>query len=167
MPPRDTCAVFDDVLLIIFYSGPHYASIPLLRRMYGAAFPHIMFFSRQGSEAHGVHGCWVEDPTLVVRSDIRGMQFVYRCVSLAAHRYANYSGYLFMHDDVLLPFWNLRHLPRDHAWQSVRRKHARVDSWVNDAGWDWWDDPYVGRAAARRAFDELPDTGSSWCGFLQ
>jgi hypothetical protein len=40
---RPTCLLrhWHDVLLVVLYTSPHFASVPLLRRLYGDAFPHM------------------------------------------------------------------------------------------------------------------------------
>ena len=52
--------------------------------------------------------------------DIHDGYFGYMCMSRAMQKHPGSSGYLLIGDDVILNYWNLVGLKRDHIWEGPK-----------------------------------------------
>ncbi|MGB7978591.1 MAG: hypothetical protein WCF19_05470 [Chlamydiales bacterium] len=99
---------FDDVLLIVNYNHPHYASIPFIRELYNPLFPHIVFY---GEKPH---------PD-IIQADIYFGVYCIRVITDALTRFPNYRGYIFMQDDCMMNVWNYADLDLNKLWLAISR----------------------------------------------
>ena len=105
----------------MFYSDARFAAVsaPLVRRMYGGAFGGIELYAREAEPEAGVQSCYdaTSPEEVVVHEATKGSAYVYECLATAMRRHGgNYTGFLMLHDDLVLNFWNLRHRRRDAVW---------------------------------------------------
>ena len=133
---------------MIVFNFPHYSNIPDLTALYKNAFPTIMFC---GSEkATGEH--------TVEALDIHKGYFGYLCMSRAMQKHPGYSGYLLVGDDVILNYWNLVGLNRDHMWEGPKAPKGMLQFQTGGQNqhqtWYWWDTQW-GRQACQKTLNEI------------
>jgi hypothetical protein len=123
---------FDDVLLIINYTYPHYDSIPVLKEIYKKYFKNIVFY---GSKQH---------PNVLVYDQQPGY-LNYMCVADAMQRYPQYEGYLFLQDDCILSTWLLGDIDLSKIWfphcqfGGPNYRGTAIDLSSSETHpWGWW-----------------------------
>ena len=120
-----------DVLLIINFNNPHYENILFLKSIYKDFFPNIVFcgdkktdqveYSYQGS---------------MPPYNLRG-HMSYKAIAKFMKKYPQYKGYLFVHDDCLINFWNLFRFDKNKIWISQPR-YISFNDIVREQGYRCW-----------------------------
>jgi len=133
----------DDVLLIVNYNFPHYESIDFLKSIYNPCFPHIVFY---GAKDH---------PDVIQLDTYRGW-YAYAVILDAMQRFPEYQGYLCIHDDCVLNFWNLYRFDKYKIWADGygRADLAKAKNAIH--GWGWWPKS-CGYDAVKQVYDKLPE----------
>lgn len=119
---------FSDVLLVIHYNHPFYSSIPFLKNLYGSAFPNIVFYGEQ------------IDPEVTAIETYYGHHFQ-RVVQHVLTHYPEYTGYLFVQDDVLMNVWNFTRFDKNKVWFPANHPMEFIQqNLVGDSmsDWCWW-----------------------------
>jgi len=106
---------FDNILVVFNFNSNGYSSnlIPKLKKLYGEVFPNMVFFSS------GDKGTFNEDITTKYKDYVQVQYpglFSYISMAGAIERFPNYEGYLFIQDDLLLNFWNMKSLNFSKIW---------------------------------------------------
>ena len=140
---------FKDVLLVITFNFPLYQSMPLLFSMYSKAFPNIYVCGPSDSKEN--NSSLAGDA--INRLPIHKGYYAYECVSEAAARYKNYSGYLMLMDDVLLNFWTLRDFDFTRLWEGPKQP-VEIGRFSPPSKWYWWQSRW-GKNNCQRAFNEI------------
>lgn len=117
--------------------------------MYNKAFPNIYVCGPNDAEKANES---VSDYT-VNRFPLHKGYFAYECLSEAAARYKNYSGYLLVMDDVLLNFWTLKDLDFTRLWEGPKQP-IEVSGFSPPAIWYWWRSRW-GKENCQKAFNEV------------
>ena len=124
------CNNFDNlkkVLLLINYNFPHYATIPVLKKLYSGLFADIVF-------------CGDSDHPEVIKIDGTKGYLGYACVAKAIRLFPDLSGYLYINDDVILNWWNIIGLDTSKIWTGkeidFRTGHKFGESTL--PSWHWW-----------------------------
>ena len=141
---------FNDTLLVITFNFPLYQSLPILYAMYSKVFPNIYICgpsdnAKTNSSAPGGY--------TINRFPIHKGYFAYECISEAAARYKNYSGYLLLMDDVLLNWWTLTDLDFTRLWEGPREP-IEIGRFSPPSKWYWWQSRW-GKKNCQRAFNEI------------
>lgn len=139
-----------NILLIVNYNHPHYESIPLLKKIYGPYFKHIVFYGPY------------ERPDVYFYPHQYGY-FSYMCISDAMQKYPGFDGYLFLHDDCILNAWKIQDLDSSKIWFPLYGLLTTEEGQGIDLqleahavpGWYWWQTS-MGCPAMTAAFNELP-----------
>ncbi len=124
------------------FNFPLYESIPILLSLYKGAFPNIYFCGTNSSTIYPVH-----------KLPIYKGYFAYECISEAMFQHNNYTGYLFLMDDVLLNFWTLQGLDTNRLWEGPKQP-VKVGHYAPPTRWYWWRSRW-GRVNCQKAFDEI------------
>lgn len=130
-----------DILLIINYNYPYYQSIPFLKKIYRHYFPHIIFYGPK------------EDPSVELCKHFKGY-FSYEALSLAMKKYPMFKGYLFVHDDCFINFWNLQRFDKDKIWICSGGLMVSRDLVDYNGQWMWWKSIW-GISAYRKVYCDL------------
>jgi len=140
---------FNDTLLVIAFNFPLYRSLPLLFSMYSKVFPNIYICGPSDS----INSTKNTLGYTVNRFPIHKGYFAYECVSEAAARYRNYSGYLLLMDDVLLNWWTLNELDFTRLWEGPKEP-IEIGRFSPPSKWYWWRSRW-GKQNCQRAFNEI------------
>ena len=126
-----------DILLIINYNFAHYNSIPFLKKIYSSFFPNIVFYGPK------------KDSQIELCEHHEGW-YSYQAIGQAMQKYPGYKGYLFVHDDCFINFWNFSRFDKEKIW-------------IVDGGWFssnkascWWNRP-CGLAAYKKVYNDIDD----------
>ena len=103
--PAKFTGSFKDILLIVVYHHPIYASFHRLRRLYEVAFPHVVLC---GPEKHQSFD------TLVVKHNT-GL-LAYECMRQAMVLRIGFHGYLYFDEELILNWWTLGRYDWDKIW---------------------------------------------------
>ena len=139
----------NDTLLVITFNFPLYESLPVLFSMYSKAFPNIYICG----PSDAVNSTKDTAGYPVNRFPIHKGYFAYECVSEAAARYKNYSGYLVLMDDVLLNWWTLGDLDFTRLWEGPKEP-IQIGRFSPPSTWYWWRSRW-GKKNCQRAFNEI------------
>ncbi len=131
----------NDILLIINYNFPYYASIPVLQEIYSPWFPNIVFYGPK--PCPGVH----------LMRHHEGW-YTYLTIADAMQRYPTFNGYLQIHDDCIINCWNFTRFNKSKIWFIDSPSNAQLTK-QSLAGWEWWTQK-VGYTAAQQFYDLLP-----------
>lgn len=134
---------FDNILLVITFNFALYESLPLLLSMYQKVFPNIYICGPKRSPKF----------SYVNHLPIHKGYYAYDCVSEAISQHKNYSGYLFLMDDVLLNFWTLNSMDFNRLWEGPKQPIA-LGRFVPPTKWYWWKSRW-GKDKCQRAFNEI------------
>lgn len=122
----DVCSFYSDVLLVIKLNPVRILWVDLLLNFYGTGFPHIVFFSALR------HGDPVLYRPITVGSRNTTVHLVednygfcdHEVVAAASAWFPEYSGYLFLSDDVLFAFWKVIELSKDAIWRQPSKNRG-------------------------------------------
>jgi hypothetical protein len=134
---------FNDVLLIINYNHPFYQSIDFLKKIYGIAFDHIVFYGEKpNARVHTInhHFGW----------------YGYRTLADAMERYPDFRGYLYTNDDCFLNFWNLTRFDKNKLWINKSNVTKLEPTAIKASDWPHWSRDY-GYKAVKKVYDQLPE----------
>ncbi|PKN03683.1 hypothetical protein CVU75_00970 [Candidatus Dependentiae bacterium HGW-Dependentiae-1] len=141
---------FDDVLLVVNYNHPHYQSIDFLKKMYGIAFSHIVFYGEK-------------DDSRVYTINHHEGHYGYRALADAMRRHPHFRGYLYTNDDCFLNFWQLIRCAKNKLWvippyaNLALNDQARPRRLEGDGrGWTWWYRE-CGYKAAKNVYTQLSE----------
>lgn len=104
---RKQCQFRDNlkrVLLAINFNFNFYYQIPGLKKFYEPHFGKVVFCGYEKSSSYEI-----------LKLNVSRGRHAYQCLALAIERYANYDGYFYSNDDVILNFWNLN-FNLDKVW---------------------------------------------------
>jgi len=137
---------FDEILLVIAFVEFLYDSIPYLEKLYSHRFPNIVYCGPVKAPKEGQY-------KLIVVSMLHGVT-AYECLSAAARILPQFTGYLFMRNDLFLNIWSIANLNRSRIWQSSERLGNQVMFQQLRDSWIWWYTPW-GLKACEEAYKEL------------
>lgn len=114
-------SIFDDIVVAVTFTYPHYNNIDFIRKLY--PFSQIVFY-----------GPLLNGDDRVIPCDINNGYFSYRVFLDAFARY-NARGIMVVHDDFLLNCDRFEQLDPDKLWSQP---------WVHDSldAWSWWRTKY-------------------------
>ena len=119
---KESCAFFQDKLLVVKLNPVRLHWLDFLQRFYAAGMPNVVFFSslRRGSP-HDGGGQYLQlgrfNTTVALVEDNYGFCDHYT-VATAMTRYANrFAGFVFLSDDVMLQYWRLTNLDVSKVWR--------------------------------------------------
>jgi hypothetical protein len=125
----------EDILLIINYNFAYYNSIPFLKKIYGNFFSNIVFYGPK------------KDPQVELCEHHEGW-YSYQAISDAMQKFPGYQGYLFVHDDCFINFWNFSRFDKEKIW-------IVEGGWFSsNQPWGWWNKP-CGIAAYKKVYNDL------------
>ena len=84
----------------------------------------------------------------------RNGAFLYECLSQAVTKYPNFTGYLFVAEEVLLNYWNLMNYDKNKIWQDADVINGPTLYSGTPDNWEWWASPW-GMRAIEKAFEYL------------
>ena len=110
---------FDNILLVFMFNTPHYSVIPILEIIYRRRFQNIVYCGADHKDIEPLRQKWgikfiaitFDEPEVVA-----GEYMNLRCMLLAMELMPDAEGYLFVHDDVVLNYWNLAAWNRTKIW---------------------------------------------------
>ena len=137
---------FDDILLVIAFVDILYDSIPYLEKLYRHRFPNIVYCGPGKPRKEG-------DFKLIVVSMLHGVT-AYECLSTAVRTQPQFTGYLFMRNDVFLNFWSIANFNRSRIWESSGQLGNQVMFQQPRDSWIWWYTPW-GLKACEEAYKDL------------
>ena len=116
--PANPKRVFDDIVLAISFSFPHYFNIPILKWIY-QVFPYIHFCGPLTPEEEKY------------RSDVHVLAlengwFQYRCLLSAIDKYPGKRGYLGSNDDLIINWWQVEQFDFDKVWLEPCKRFANI-----------------------------------------
>ena len=96
--------------------------------------------------------------------DIHDGYFGYICMSRAMQKHPGSSGYLLIGDDVILNYWNLVGLKRDHIWEGPKAPKGMLQFQTGGQNqhqtWYWWNTEW-GRGACQKTLNEIKTLSES------
>ena len=150
-----------NILLVINYNHPHYVSVDLLEEIYKPYFENIVFY---GPAQHNKvklcqHHCgWLS----------------YMALAYAIKERPNFSGYLYIHDDLIIHPWHLNRFDKKKLWVVPYLTCDMSLGAPTVANWCWWE-MHCGYQAYKKVYEKLdeqslamhennlgPLTGSLW-----
>jgi hypothetical protein len=130
-----------DILLIINYNHAYYESVELLKKIYKPYFGHIIFYGPQASND-------------VEYSDHFMGWFSYKIIAHAMQKYPQYSGYLYIHDDLIINPKNFERFDKSKFWINPPKK-VNLDLGMDAVhDWPWWQHQ-VGYPAMKQVYDNM------------
>ncbi|XP_057300854.1 uncharacterized protein LOC130635518 [Hydractinia symbiolongicarpus] len=130
---------FQNILLIVSFGAvSEYESIPLFELLYKKAFTNRIYC--------GASSLPNQTEITILPVDTKYGAFLYDCLDKAIKTYTNYSGYLFIGEDVLLNYWNVANLDQNKIWEDDSIKQGPVLYEQNTDSWEWWQSPWGSRA---------------------
>ena len=149
---KDTCPSshhFDTILLIVaFGATSEIESIPLFELLYKSSFKHRLYC---GPDAWSNKST---DSFSFLTVNTRHGAFLYDCMSEALRMHRNYSGYLFLGEDILLNYWNMLNLDMTRIWEGKGTKpgpdlYGQV---YDNKVFEWWPSPW-GMQAVEKLYE--------------
>lgn len=127
------CEFFDDVLLVIKLNPTRILWVDFLINLYATAFRHVVFFSalKRGDPTSGAFLRVGSRDTVVHLIDDNYGFCDHETVAQASEWWPDFSGYVFLSDDVLFEFWKVTDLRKDVVWRqkaSLRSKEHMTAS---------------------------------------
>ena len=110
---------FSNITLIFMFNNPHYEAIPLMQIIYARRFPHIVYCGPNHSILAEMEEKW---HVKFIRIDVSPPEVFHgefmnlRCMLRVMELYPKMGGYLFVHDDVSLNFWNIAKWNKSKLW---------------------------------------------------
>lgn len=120
---------FAKTLLTINFNHPFYDNIPLLREYYEPIFDNIIFCGPESNTKYNI----------IVIEGTKG-HFGYKCIAEGIRKYPEYSGYLYVNDDMVVNWWTMFKQPRDRIWYGkdiINAAGANMDK-PAPCCWQWW-----------------------------
>ncbi|XP_078380613.1 uncharacterized protein LOC144663518 [Oculina patagonica] len=137
---------FDNILLVIAFVEFLYDSIPYLEQLYRNRFPNIVYCGPAKPSKESEY-------KIIVVSMLRGVT-AYECLSTAMRTQPQFTGYLFIRNDLFLNFWNIAIFNRSRIWESSEQLGKQVMFQQPRESWIWWYTPW-GLKACEEAYKEL------------
>ena len=138
---------FDEVLLIVgFGATTEFESIPLFELLYKKTFKNRIYC--------GVSNIPNQTEINVLVTDTRLGAFLYSCINNAMTTYPEYRGYLFIGEEILLNFWNLKGLDLNKIWEDDLVQLGPILYEQHNEDWEWWESPW-GVRAMEKVFEYL------------
>lgn len=138
---------FDDTLLIVALpTSRAYESIPLYELLYRGGFSKRILC--------GPSPLANETKTTIEVVNTRNGAFLYDCLSQAVEKYPNFTGYLFVAEEVLINYWNLVDYDKSKVWQDAFVINGPALYSGTPDNWEWWASPW-GMRAIEKAFEYL------------
>lgn len=140
----------DRILCIVNFNWPHYANIPIFKRLYQDFFPHMVFYGAdEHPEVISIDHTGFVGPNPFV-PEVTGGFFGYKDIADAMRRYPDYDGYLFTNDDCFINIANFKRLDISKIWFlpliPVEKNTAPVWFWNTPGSWP----------AVAKCYDNLP-----------
>lgn len=138
---------FKDILLVIYYSHPHYETIDFELLLYSPVFKNIVFYGDRMQYADSEFDHEYED------GDHGNVRIVYtrhgyylsKWIKDVLTHYPGYKGYLFMQDDVLMQFWHFLNLDKNKIWFGTNiARHSDFEKSLNQNR-EWINSEHVPR----------------------
>ena len=101
--------IFVDVLLTVVYHYDYYDSIPIQEELYKRAFPNMVFCGPRKDNNYNIS----------IVTDVLSGVLAYQCLEMAIRQYPDFTGYLYINDDLILNWWNLINFDRTKIWQGA------------------------------------------------
>ncbi|XP_048589590.1 probable glycosyltransferase STELLO1 [Nematostella vectensis] len=149
---HDCYSYFDNVALIIVYHYPYYESFSLLHSFYENGFRKII-----------VCGPVANDKIEVMQVSHEKGYWGYECLAKAARLHPGYEGYLQIHDDALLFWWNVLGADKNKIWlfgNDMKFENAVLGG-PTPTDWHWWRTANILNRTAD-VFNELRNSSLSW-----
>jgi hypothetical protein len=161
---REDYFIRNNVLLHIHFNSVHYERVPYLELMYSSVFPKIVYtVPVLNATFHSNNP--TGSPVIECPWGYNGIE-AYYCAHLVISAFPDYSGYLHVHFDVLVNYWNLKKRDLTRFWHppvseynelSYSRPRCRI-GWDNvtvcePANWNHW---FEVRDSLERAWYKLP-----------
>ena len=145
---------FNQILLAINFNHPYYSNIPLLNKYFQPVFEKIIYCGPEQTKEHDV---------VLIKGE-RGY-FGYMCLAEGIKKFPNYSGYLYINDDMIVNWWNMVNTPRDKIWfgkDIINEAGANMNN-TAPCCWHWWT---TARALekCKNAFTSLQASSLQWNG---
>ncbi len=142
-----------DILLIINFNHHQLINnIDFLMSIYKQHFPHINFYAQKTNKIFDFKEHKNENVDLEFFDQAFG-HLSYKAIAMAMKKNPNYTGYLFIHDDCLINFWNLKRLDKGKIWVSPT---IQLKMPTNALTW-----PYTDGKALRYLYAKLYDSNYS------
>ena len=130
---------FNQTLLIIaFGAASEYESIPLFEMLYKKAFLNRIYCGSVPLNNQN------EINVKVV--DTKYGAFLYDCLTEVMKTYTNFTGYLFIGEEVLLNYWNMVELDLERIWEDADTQVGPILYEQTLNLWEWWQSPWGVRA---------------------
>lgn len=134
-----------DILLIINYNHPYYASVNFIKELYGAQFPNMVFYGPNVPNNY---------KNVVEECNHHEGWYGYKAIALAMQKYPNYAGYFLVNDDCIMNFWNYSRFDISKIWAMDCGSLKLIKNQPKAFNWPWWYRP-CGYAAIQRVYSEL------------
>jgi len=145
---------FTRVLVVSNFIHPFYENVGFIRDLY--EFPNIRFYGDDGwPVAGGVIPYNQSDRRSLKSKAGSGGMFAYRCMLEAVRDWPEFSGYLFLMDDVLISRRKFRSMDERTAYLSLPGRRCDIEGGGPSDDWHWWKSEF-GIEACRRAYARLP-----------
>ena len=116
--PQNDPYNFRDVLLVIMFNNPHFVAIQGLELMYRRNFPNMVYCGPKNKAIQKYREDWGIDFIELIpeNEQVAGELMNEQCIVTAMERYTKVAGYLFIHDDLVVNFWNLDSYDKSKVW---------------------------------------------------
>lgn len=165
---------FKNILLLVVFNNPLYASIPYVEVLYRPFFKRILYCGPKVPKATHHQSLAAYNISFISYGDTpKGHSkgaLNYRCVQLAAEMRYTVEGIVVMADDVLLMIHDLKSLDADKIWywpnnrirtaDIIRRKQCVRRKWDMTPNWPRWYKYWSAAAAMFRTLEEKQNISS-------
>ena len=141
---------FKDVLFVAaFGSMSDFESLPLYEITYKKVFRNRVYCGPDY-----LNGQTSFEEARFLKQNTRFGAFLYDCLTRVSKEYTNYTGYIFVPENVLINPRRLASLDKNHIWESDQAKSGPVLYGQVDDTLEWWSSPW-GMQAVEKLFEFL------------
>ena len=151
-PRKEECLTshFNNVLLVVgLGSMSDFESLPLYEIAYKKVFRNRVYCGPDF-----LSGEITFDGALFLKQNTRYGAFLYDCLTLALREHANYTGFIFVPENVLVNPKRLAFMNKNKIWVSNQTKPGPVLYEQTDTSLEWWSSPW-GMQAIEKLFEYL------------
>ncbi|KAK3755576.1 hypothetical protein QZH41_005952 [Actinostola sp. cb2023] len=136
--------IFSSILLVVVYHFPFYESFPDLKDLYNTAFDKIIICGPSWNNKYPI-----------IKVDIQNGYYAYECLGRAIRKFPGFQGYWYINDDMVVNWWNFRHLNSSKIWSGAELEQGVEVGHPPPTTWMWWSRRLPGMKKCEDSFQEI------------